>query len=203
MKHRLELLNKYGFLGFLKLIFEVLISKMYIKNSRIIRRPFDLRGKRHIKIGKGFTTGRNCRVEVTPKEGVSGICLKIGENFQMNDFCHIAVAEKIEIGKNVLIASKVFITDLNHGNYASSAAQDSPESIPSERKLFTKSVIIEDNVWIGESVTILPGAHIGCGSIIGANSLVSGRIPSGCIAIGLPAKVVKKYNRSSSFWEKI
>jgi lipopolysaccharide O-acetyltransferase len=64
-------------------------------------------------------------------------------------------------------------------------------------------VIIEDNVWIGEQVSVLLCVTIGRGSINGANSVVSKSIPSGCIAVGIPARVVKKFNYNNSQWEKI
>ena len=52
-------------------------------------------------------------------------------------------------------------------------------------------MIIGKNVWVGEKVTVLPGVHIGEGSIIGANSVVTHDIPPYSIAVGIPAKVIK------------
>ena len=72
-----------------------------------------------------------------------------------------------------------------------------------ERKYRTRPVFIEDNVWIGESVSVLPGVRIGKNSIIGANSVVTKNIPENSIAVGNPARVIKKYNFETSFWEKI
>ena len=53
-----------------------------------------------------------------------------------------------------------------------------------------KPIIIGDDVWIGGDVTILPGAKIGRGSVIGAKSLVTGEIPANVMAFGNPARVV-------------
>jgi acetyltransferase-like isoleucine patch superfamily enzyme len=52
--------------------------------------------------------------------------------------------------------------------------------------------VIEDNVWIGESVVILPGVTIGKNSIIGANAVVTKSIPENSIAGGNPARIIKK-----------
>ncbi|HCQ3388734.1 TPA: acetyltransferase, partial [Escherichia coli] len=55
----------------------------------------------------------------------------------------------------------------------------------------------------GENVTILPGACIGNGVVIGANSVVRGEIPNNVIIAGVPAKIVKKYNYERMQWERI
>ena len=100
------------------------------------------------------------------------------------------------------MASKIFISDHNHGSYGDSHS-DSPLTIPSERVSVSQGVIIEDNVWIGESACILPGVTIGFGSIIGALSVVSKSIPPYSIAVGNPAKIVKKYDFLTNKWIKL
>ena len=52
-------------------------------------------------------------------------------------------------------------------------------------------VIIEDGVWIGDKVTILPNVRIGKNAVIGANSVVTKDIPENCVAGGIPAKIIK------------
>lgn len=109
----------------------------------------------------------------------------------------------VNIGNNVLMASKIFISDNNHGSYSGGFAQSNPEIAPINRIYNVKSVFIEDNVWIGEAVTILPGVRIGKGSIIGANSVVTKDIPPFCIAVGIPSKVIKKYDFDLNEWKSI
>lgn len=83
----------------------------------------------------------------------------------------------------------VLITDNGHGR---SIAEES-NIPPLKRKTFSKGpVIIGKNVWIGDKATVLPGVTIGDGAIIGANSVVTKDIPANSIAVGIPAKVVKK-----------
>lgn len=65
------------------------------------------------------------------------------------------------------------------------------------------SVVIGDNVWLGESVTVLPGVNIGYGSIISAHSVVTKDIPPCTIAVGVPAKVIKNYNQTSKTWDAV
>jgi lipopolysaccharide O-acetyltransferase len=62
-------------------------------------------------------------------------------------------------------------------------------------------VIIGDNVWIGEFVSILSGAIIGEGSIIGCNSVVNREIPPHSIAVGSPARVVKQFCFEENKWK--
>ena len=193
---------QYDFIGSIRMVRNLILTKIMFPQARIIRFPFDIRNKKWISIGNGFTSGVGCRLETHPdKIKALKKLIIIGDNVEINDYVHINASEKVEIGKNVLIASKVYISDTNHGNY-SGIIQDSPLTIPNKRILSTKPVIIEDNVWIGESVSIMPGIRIGKGSIIGANSVVTKSIPEFSIAVGIPAIVIKYYNFEKKVWEK-
>jgi acetyltransferase-like isoleucine patch superfamily enzyme len=148
----------YGIFGALDMAFCVLITKMRFRNARIVRRPVYIRGRRWIKIGYGFTTGRALRMEAFPADSSNRIRIEIGDHVQLNDYVHIAAIDYVHIGNHVLIASKVFISDHNHGKY-SGEGQESPLVPPVTRALHSKPVVIEDNVWIGEFVSILPGVR--------------------------------------------
>lgn len=200
---RFNYIKHYGFYGLLRLIKDYLFTLIFFRGSRIIRRPHYIRGKRHIFFGKGFTAGVNLRIDAMPREEQKKICLEIGNFVEVNDYVHIGAIESVKIGNNVLIASKVFITDHNHGNYRGEELHDNPDVLPRDRKWYSSPIVIEDNVWIGENVSILPGVTIGKGSIIGALSLVNRNIPPYTIAVGIPAKVIKKYNFKIQKWEKI
>lgn len=197
----MEFFKRYSLLQILFLIYCKIRTKFIFSKARIIRFPVDIRGKKYIEVSKGFTTGIGCRVEAYPKG--DNKTLFIGENFQMNDYVHITAVEKVKIGNNVLLASKIYISDCSHGSYSGNINDSSPESIPRDRPLFSKPVVIEDNVWLGEFVSVLPGVTIGQGSIIGANSVVTKDIPANVIAVGLPAKPIKKFNFVTKNWEKI
>lgn len=194
MKHR------YTFLSLIKLSIWVIRTKFVWRKARIIRFPFDLRGKKYIEVSEGFTTGVGCRLEAYPREERK--VLHIGKNVQINDYVHISAMQNVTIGDNVLIASKVYISDLNHGNYKGTN-QDSPLTIPSSRELSANPVIIKENVWIGEGVCIMPGVTIGVGCIVGASSVVTKNIPDYCIAVGSPAKTIRKYDFEGGRWVKI
>jgi len=93
--------------------------------------------------------------------------------------------KKIIVGDNVLIASKVYITDHDHG----SITKEDLLIHPAQRSLV---VYIDDDVWIGEGVIILKGVTIGKGAVIGAGSVVTKSVPSYSLILGVPAKVVKQ-----------
>jgi lipopolysaccharide O-acetyltransferase len=166
----------------------------------LIRFPLYIRGKRHIHWGKGFTTGVGLRIDAFVK---TGIIIRIGNGVQFNDYVHIAAIESVTIGNNVLIASKVFITDHNHGSYGKSGQHSSPMIAPAERPLFSAPVVIGDRVWLGENVSVLPGVRIGEGVVVAANSVVTQDLPSNTIAAGIPARIIKRYDFDLASWISI
>ena len=196
-----EKFKSYDFFQILKLICFKVRTFFIFRNARLIRFPIDIRGKSFMKIGSGFTTGVGCRLEAYPEK--DNKVLVIGDNFQMNDYVHITAMESVKIGENVLFASKIYISDCSHGSYAGDENDSSPLEIPKNRKMVSKPVTIEDNVWLGEFVSVLPGVTIGKGTIVGANSVVSKNLPPNVIAVGSPAIPIKKYNFETQKWEKI
>ena len=196
------MIKKYGLIGTARLMLSLVYTKLFFRNARLIRLPFDIRNKRHIKIGDHFTTGFGCRIEAFPLNDERRLCLTIGKNVEINDYVHIAAVKSVTIGDNVLMASKIYISDCLHGSYSGDENDDNPKTPPNERRLSAKAVVIKDNVWLGEFVTVLPGVTIGKGTIVGSNSVVSKSLPDYVIAVGIPAKPVKIFNFNSQRWEK-
>lgn len=152
--------------------------------------PLYLKGVKYITIGKNFIADYRCKIEAWDEyQGVKfSPQIIIGDNVIFNPDCHIGCINRIEIGNNVLFASKVFMEDCYHGQID----RNNLEVPPSERKLISKgSIIIEDNVWIGEGVAILPNVRIGKNSIIGANAVVTKSFSPYSIIGGNPARLIK------------
>jgi lipopolysaccharide O-acetyltransferase len=166
---------------------------------RIIRRPFYIRNFGQIRFGSKFTAGVGLRVDIINKKAK----LLIAEGVQLNDYCHIGVVERVSIGANTLVASKVFISDHSHGLFKNSCDASRPDVLPIERPLESAPVTIGENVWIGENVQILPGVNIGDGAVIGASAVVTKNIPKYSLAVGNPARIIKKYNFELNFWEQV
>lgn len=155
-----------------------------------IMSPCNLHGGRYITVGDNFDCMGRLRLEAYDCH--NGVRFEpkiiIGDNVGINFDCHIACINKIQIGNGVLIASKVFITDHFHGEITYGGIS----LPPAHRKLFSRGpVIIQDNVWVGEGVVIMPGVTIGRNSIIGANAVVTRDVPDNVVVGGNPARIIK------------
>lgn len=134
--------------------------------------------------GKVFI-GNNTRISRWCVFREYGGTIKIGDNCSINSFCHISGNGGVEIGNNVLIATQCVLISANH-NFENTG-------IPiSEQRETREKIKIEDDVWLGAGVKVLAGVTIGRGSVIGAGAVVTKDIPPFSIAVGVPAKVVRK-----------
>jgi len=160
-----------------------------------------------MRIGKDFTAGRGLWLEAVKEYPATGQVfspeLIIGDRVSVGEYVHIGCNHRIVIGDDVLMGSKIYITDHNHGVYRGGAS-DSPEIPPVDRCLTEgEHVVIGNRCWIGEFVTILPGVTIGEGSIIGSRSTVTHNIPANSIAVGTPARVMKIWDTVQGSWIKL
>lgn len=101
-------------------------------------------------------------------------------------FMYATENSKIILGKGSIIAPRCKLITSNH-NYNSNDLK----AIPFDNKNYVKDIIIEEGVWIGDSVFILAGVTIGKGAVIGSSSVVTKDIPEYAVAVGNPAKVIK------------
>ncbi|OJI04671.1 DapH/DapD/GlmU-related protein [Polynucleobacter sp. MWH-Adler-W8] len=192
----------YGLFGFIRLLGDLLRTKIFYHNARLIRSPNYFRGKPYIYFGKNLTTGIGLRLDAFPEKN-SNFLIKFGSNVQINDYVHIGSISCVEIGDDVLIASRVFISDHNHGAFNGNNQFYSPEIAPALRPLTGSPVFIGSRVWIGEGVCILPGVSIGSGSIIGAGAVVTKNIPENSVAVGNPARVIRRFDRTINEWRRV
>lgn len=115
----------------------------------------------------------------------------IGNNCTIGEYCQISAIKKITIGNGLLTGRYVYIGDNSHGGLSWREASIPP----ARRELKSKGeIIIGNNVWVGERVTILGGITIGDNVIIGANSVVTHDVPSNSVVAGVPARIVKQLN---------
>ncbi|MBQ7736127.1 MAG: acyltransferase [Bacteroidales bacterium] len=162
------------------------------EHSRICR-PCSLEGggQKNIAIGDyttihGFSI-LGCWVKYGEQEFPEA-SITIGDHCSIGEHNQITACNKITIGNGLLTGRYVIISDNAHGGLSEEAS-----IAPLRRKLKSKGeVVIGNNVWLGDKVSVLAGVHIGNNVIVAANAVVTKDIPDNCIAAGVPARVVKR-----------
>lgn len=145
-----------------------------------------LTNPRAIHIGKKVEIRKGARLEaVGPWDG-SRPKLVIGDGTIIHFYFHCGAAESITIGRDVLIAGRVYITDHDH-------VFDDPD-VPARRckQLSIAPVVIEDGAWLGEGCVILKGVRVGRRAVVGANAVVTKDVPPFTIVGGVPARTIKE-----------
>lgn len=128
----------------------------------------------------------------------------LGDNNSISNSVSFYFPERINIGDNVYIGPKAEINGLggilisngviigpNLIIHSANHKYNNATAIPYDNKFDFKKVCIDENVWIGGNVIITPGSEVGEGAIIGAGSVVSGKVPALAIAVGNPIRVIK------------
>lgn len=194
---------------YLKYLFKAYIKKNIINNFKrkrigyigknaIVEAPFDYGDyPQNIKIGNNTTILKNTRINIYEPFNPDEFSVEIGEGCYIGSGCSILARNKIIIEDKVLMASNILISSENHGI--------NPEiEIPyMDQPLNGSEVLIGEGTWIGQNVIVLPGVKIGMRCVIGAGSVVTKDVPDYCIAVGNPAKVIKKYSFAMHSWERI
>lgn len=156
-----------------------------------IKSPIYIKGGKYISIGDGFSSHQNFRIEAWDLHMGNTYSpeITIGKNVSFNMNCHVGAIDRIIIKNNVLFGSNVLITDHSHGG----TDIDTLKIVPTKRNLQSKGpVIIEEDVWVGDNVSILPGVTIGNNAVIGANSVITKNVPAYSVVVGNPARVIKQ-----------
>jgi lipopolysaccharide O-acetyltransferase len=152
--------------------------------NAIVHRPLAVLGPHKIAVGAHSLILDGTWLSVEPSAwDTPGPVLRIGERVGIRPYVTISAAESIVIEDDVIIASFCSVIDSDH-------TFDLGYPNVMHNPLATAPVRIGRGTWLGERVAVLRGADIGRCCIIGANSVVRGRIPDYSIAVGAPARVV-------------
>ena len=162
------------------------------------------------KKGKGAIVRPRTRMDVVPWNK-----FELGEDSTIEDFSAInngvgpviigdrtkiglsnTIIGPVTIGNDIRLAQNITLSGLNH-NYEDVSMPIHVQGVS------TAPIVIEDETWIGANVVVVAGVTIGKHSIVAAGSIVTKDIPPYSVAVGNPARVLKKYNLESKIWEKV
>ena len=158
-----------------------------------IGKPIFIGNFKRIFIGKKVRIMPNSRIEVVDKN--SSIVFE--DNISIAQNLHIISGgnQELRIGKNTTFSANVFITNVDH------EYQDIDTHIMEQKLIFNKTKIGE-NCFIGYGAVIQAGTILGKQCIVGSNAVVRGTFPDYCVIVGIPAKIVKRYDEKSAVWKK-
>ena len=169
------------------------IYKIYLRISAIIRAAYVAKQIKcftpPIILGKVYINAKNIKVgkNVTFYPGVYlwGNDIEIGDNVDIGIGTIIYSKNGIKIGNNTNIAGQCYIIDSNHGTKKGNLIREQADDAA------PNGITIGDDVWIGAQCSILKGAQIDDGAVIGVQSLVNKHVPANAIMAGTPCKIIK------------
>lgn len=183
----------------LSILFYQIIQKKRFKNfgrGVIIICPYSIEGEEFISLGDNVNI--HYRTWMVAKQNTIDCMpnLEVGEGTVIGHFGHIYCTKQIRIGKRVLIADKVYISDNQH-EYT-----DVTQAIMDQPIKQLSTVEIGDGSWIGENAIII-GAKIGRNCVVAANAVVNKDVPDFCVVAGVPAKIIKRFSIENNVWESV
>jgi carbonic anhydrase/acetyltransferase-like protein (isoleucine patch superfamily) len=144
--------------------------------SIYIKRQWD-----DITLERGVMLERGVELLCSGKPKRSKLLIKAGT--YVNCYTIFDAHERLEIGARCMIGPHCFLTDGNHG-----VARNVPVN---RQPMESHPVIVEDEVWIGAGVCVLPGVRIGCGAVIGAGAVVTHDVAPFSVVAGVPSRLLK------------
>jgi acetyltransferase-like isoleucine patch superfamily enzyme len=151
----------------------------------VLQPPIRLVGEGSIAIGKDVWVGPGSWLQSLSPD--PGIALTIGDGTSIAGNVVISAARSIRLGQKVLLARGVYISDHIH------RYDDTSRPILEQGIERMEPVEIGDGAWLGENVVICPGVRVGRGAVVGANAVVTEDVPDWSLAVGAPARVVRRF----------
>lgn len=158
-------------------------------------KPLRIEGLKSISLGDRVIVNKGSWLAALPLTGYN-VQIVLKDGVALGHFNHIYATQSIVIEKDVLTADKVYISDNLH------SYEDILLPVIKQPIKQCKPVVIGEGSWLGENVCVI-GACVGKHCVIGANSVVTKDIPDYCVAVGAPARVIKKYSTTNNSWERV
>jgi acetyltransferase-like isoleucine patch superfamily enzyme len=146
-------------------------------------------GERYISIGANTVVGPYASLSagVSPAHDLGDeAVVTIGDRCLIGKGTGIVGHERIEIGDDVFTGHHVYITDANHG-YEDPGVAIGRQFAPA------RPVVVGAGSWLGHGAIVLPGVTIGRHVVVGAGAVVTDDLPDFCVAVGNPARVIRRY----------
>jgi acetyltransferase-like isoleucine patch superfamily enzyme len=190
---KIHLVDRYFNLIRTKYYYKYLLKKCGFSN--FIRKPI-LWNPNFIEIGNNCYIGHHCRLEAIRRWTDKSFSpnLIIGGGTSMEQGCHITFADELKIGDNCTFSYNVMVTDTDH-EYKNIGIDIISQPI------YIKKTSIGSNCFIGAGAKIQAGTILGKQCIVGANAVVRGKFPDYSVIVGIPGKIVKRYNEKTNEWK--
>src|SRR6185437_9781424 len=164
----------------------VVVARGRLRRCTSVGHYTQLQGRVRIFNRGSIIIGNHVRIHstVVPVEfaAMPGAVLEIGDNTFVNYGVSISSHQLVRIGRDCLLGTYVNIMDNTWHDI-----------LDRERLPPSRPVVVEDNVWLGNRVIVLPGVTIGHGAVIGAGAVVAKDIPTRSVAVGVPARVIRTF----------
>ena len=176
-------------------LFSVAVAGSFHEFGRrsVIQLPVRLSGESRISVGDDVFVGAGSWLQVLSDSGrgETGV-IEIGSGTSIAGSCILSAASRIRLGRSVLLARNVYIADHTHA-YADVGVPVLDQGITR-----VAPVEIGDGAWLGQNVVITPGVRVGRGAVVGANSVVRDEVPDFAVAVGAPARVVRRLDTDAA-----
>lgn len=144
----------------------------------------DAHGEWGVTLGPRSKLGAHARVTTTSHLSRYGKGLRIGRDSGIGEYAHLGCSGGVEIGDDVIVGPFLTVHSQEH-------RFDDPAVPIRLQGTEERSVVVEDDVWIGARVTLLAGSRIGRGSVVAAGAVVAGAFPAHSLIGGVPARRIK------------
>ncbi len=155
--------------------------------------PAGIESPGNIGLGEGVYVGYRSYLAAVPHTSATQCLLEIGDGCSIGRFNHIYATQRVVLGKHVLTANGVYISDNVHGYR--------DVTVPILQQPIRQNGVVEigEGSWIGHNACIL-GVRIGRHCVVGANAVVTHDMPDFSVAVGAPATIIRRYDPDTRIW---
>lgn len=162
------------------------------KREIYIGKNCSIKGKKNVSLHDGVMVRPNVQI------WSGGGTVEIGSGSEIGERCRISIANQCRIGQKVLLSPNVYITDCDH-EYRNVDIPVIEQGVAHK----DNTVSIDDGSYIGINAVIVGNVHVGKHCVVGANSVLTSDMPDYSVAVGSPAKIIKRYSLELHEWRPI